>query len=132
MLPLLESDLLTVFEACVEGRLDSVDINWKLHHSAATVVAASKGYPGSYQSGFAITGLEKVVGPVVFHAGTKTDNGKTLTSGGRVLAVTSVGTTLEKALEQSYKALQDIRFDGIYYRKDIGHKALKAGTLVKQ
>jgi phosphoribosylamine-glycine ligase len=128
LLPLLDSDLLSICEACVEGRLDSIQVAWKSQQYAATVVVASQGYPGTYPTGHAISGLDRVNGPLVFHAGTKSADGKIVTSGGRVLAVTSVGPSLEKALEQSYAALQEIKFDGAYYRKDIGYKALNLNT----
>ncbi len=121
---LLKSDLLPILEACATGELDKVDIEWHDGY-AACVVIASCGYPNEYKKGFPITGIEKekkMEDVVVFHAGTKMDNGKLVTSGGRVLSVTATGTTLDEALEKSYAACGVIHFEGMYYRKDIGRR----------
>ena len=123
----LDSDLFEALEACVEGRLSETEFRWKPGASAC-VVAASKGYPGSYITGYPITGLDsanQVPGVEVFHAGTSLVDGKYLTNGGRVLAVTATGDSLEAALQQAYEGIGKIHFDGIYYRHDIGHRALK-------
>ena len=123
----LESDLVDALQAAVEGRLSAAELRWTPGASAC-VVAASAGYPGSYKTGFPITGLDqaaKVPGVQIFHAGTSLSNGEIVTSGGRVLGVTAVATTLEDALDQAYKALAHIHFEGITYRRDIGHRALK-------
>jgi phosphoribosylamine--glycine ligase len=123
----LESDLVDALQAAVEGRLSAAELRWTPGASAC-VVAASAGYPGSYKTGFPITGLDqaaKVPGVQIFHAGTSLSNGEIVTSGGRVLGVTAVATTLEDALHQAYKALAHIHFEGITYRRDIGHRALK-------
>jgi phosphoribosylamine--glycine ligase len=80
----------------------------------------SGGYPGDYEKGKAITGLGKTEGSVVFHAGTKTDNGKVITAGGRVLAVSSWGETMDEALGKSYSNAAGLNFEGVYFRKDIG------------
>jgi phosphoribosylamine--glycine ligase len=123
----LESDLLDVIESCVEGRLSETCFRWKPGASAC-VIAASKGYPGSYTTGCRITGLESaaaVPGVEVFHAGTALVDGQYLTSGGRVLAVTATGDSLESALQRAYDGIGKIHFDGMYYRRDIGHRALK-------
>jgi phosphoribosylamine--glycine ligase len=128
VLPLLKTDLLEIFEAVYEERLSEIKIEWK-DESAACVVMASGGYPQKYSTGFEISGLDEkgqVEGAFVYHAGTKFSQGKFLTSGGRVLGVTSTGKSLEKALESAYKALGAIAFEGMHYRKDIGQRALKA------
>ena len=128
VLPLLKTDLLEIFEAVYEERLSEIKIEWK-DESAACVVMASGGYPQKYSTGFEISGLDEkgqVDGAFVYHAGTKFSQGKFLTSGGRVLGVTSTGKSLEKALESAYKSLGAIAFEGMHYRKDIGQRALKA------
>ena len=124
VLPLLESDFLEVAMACVEGRLDQVDVRWK-DGAAACVVLASGGYPGKYSSGFPIAGLE-VESPntVVFHAGTKYEDGIIVSAGGRVLCVTGLGIDIRQALRVAYGRIQPIRFEGIQYRKDIGWRVL--------
>jgi phosphoribosylamine--glycine ligase len=122
----LDSDLLEALEACVEGRLSETEFRWKPGASAC-VIASSGGYPGSFQTGFEITGLteaKQVAGVQVFHSGTALTEGKLRTSGGRVLGVTAAAATLNEALEQAYKAIEKIHFDGIYFRRDIGHRAL--------
>jgi phosphoribosylamine---glycine ligase len=123
----LESDLLDVLEASVAGRLDDVQLRWKPGASVC-VVAASEGYPGSYTTGHRISGLEeasRVTGVEVFHAGTALVDGGYLTSGGRVLAVTATADSLQAALDHAYEAMGKIHFGGMYYRRDIGHRALK-------
>ena len=122
VLPLLETDLLDIMEAVIDERLESQSITWK-KGCAACVVMASGGYPGSYPKGIVIEGLDKdgqVPGATVYHAGTKLENGTFVTSGGRVLGVTAVGDTLEKALDQAYRAVAGVHFDGAHYRHDIG------------
>jgi phosphoribosylamine---glycine ligase len=124
----LESDLLDALEGCVQGRLNETELRWKPGASAC-VVAASGGYPGSYTTGRRISGLQeagKVSGVEIFHAGTSLVDGEYLTSGGRVLAVTATAESLEAALHSAYKAMGKIHFEGMYYRRDIGHRALKA------
>jgi len=123
----LESELLDALEACVEGRLGETEMRWKPGASAC-VVAASGGYPGSYTTGNRISGLEdaaRVPGVEVFHAGTSLVEGNYITSGGRVLAVTAAAESLEAALHRAYEAMAGIHFEGIYYRRDIGHRALQ-------
>ena len=126
ILPLLASDLLQVFDACLDGTLDQVDVRWH-DGAAATVVAASEGYPGSYPKNREITGLadaEALRDVAVFHAGTKlADDGRVLTNGGRVLAVTATGDDLAGALVRAYNGVEQIRFQGMHYRRDIGAKA---------
>jgi phosphoribosylamine---glycine ligase len=123
----LDSDLFDALEACVEGRLCETELRWKPGASAC-VVAASGGYPGSYTNGHKITGLDEaanIPNVIVFHAGTALVGGEVLTNGGRVLAVTATADTLEDALKRAYYAIGKIHFDGMYYRHDIGHRALK-------
>ena len=123
----LDSDLLDALEACVEGRLSESEFRWKPGASAC-VIASSGGYPGSYQTGFAISGLEeaaKVSGVQIFHSGTARVGGILRTSGGRVLGVSAAADTLAEALAHAYEAIEKIQFEGIYFRRDIGHRALK-------
>ncbi|OGI85777.1 phosphoribosylamine--glycine ligase [Candidatus Nomurabacteria bacterium RIFCSPLOWO2_01_FULL_39_17] len=124
---LLETDILDMFDACIDGTLDKIKIEWK-NLSACTIVLASEGYPGNYEKGKVISGIEdaeKNTDVVIFHAGTKTENGKLITNGGRVLGVSAIGKNLEEALATAYNAVSKIKFDGMQYRKDIGKKALK-------
>lgn len=124
-----ESDLVDALEACVEGRLSDTELRWRPGASAC-VVASSQGYPGSYTTGQPITGLDeaaKIPGVEVFHAGTSQLDGAYLTNGGRVLAVTAAADSLENALGLAYQGMSKIHFDGMYYRRDIGHRALKKG-----
>lgn len=127
ILPLLRSDLLDVLEACVDGALSPCGVRWR-DGAAATVVAASEGYPGSYPKGRAITGTAEAAafpGVTVFHAGTRrAEDGQLLTAGGRVLAVTGVGADLRAALARAYAGIAQIHFAGMHYRRDIGAKAL--------
>ena len=122
----LDSDLLEALEACVDGRLSESEFKWKPGASAC-VIASSGGYPGSYQTGFEITGLDQVAKMPevqVFHSGTALSGGVARTSGGRVLGVTAAADTLAEALGKAYEAVGKIRFEGMYYRRDIGHRAL--------
>ncbi len=127
---LLETDLLDIVLACVNGTLANLNISWK-SGASANIVIASGGYPENYEKGKKISGIEeaeKIEGVVVFHAGAKqNENGELVTNGGRVLGVSAVGETLEKALETAYRAAAMIHFDGMYYRKDIGKTALAMG-----
>lgn len=118
VLPLLKTDLIDIMEASIEGKLDKIQIEWE-DKKAVCAVAVSNGYPGEYQTGFEITGLEKVKEAFVYHAGTALKDGKITTSGGRVLAVTSIGDSYEEAREKVYREIKKIRFEGMYYRKDI-------------
>lgn len=122
ILPLLENDLAAVMMACVDGRLYSQPVTFK-PGSCATVVMASKGYPGHYPTGLPITGLEEAnaqPGVSVFHAGTETKAGQVVTAGGRVLTVSAVGSTRDEALDRAYAGVEKIHFDGAHYRTDIG------------
>jgi phosphoribosylamine--glycine ligase len=123
----LESDLVDALEACIDGRLNETELRWAPGASAC-VVASSAGYPGSYKTGFPITGLSaaaRVPGVQIFHSGSALKNGQLLTAGGRVLGVTAAAPSLEEALDRAYQAMQEIHFEGIYYRRDIGHRALR-------
>ena len=122
---LLKTDLLDILEACVDGTLAKLAIEW--HSGFATcVVIASGGYPDEYKKGVPLRGIadaERVPDVVVFHAGTKFDGGLK-TSGGRVLGITAIGNTLCDALDRAYEAAKFVQFEGMQYRHDIGAKAL--------
>ena len=123
----LESDLVDALEACIDGRLAETELRWTPGASAC-VVASSAGYPGSYKTGFPITGLgaaAQVPGVEIFHSGSAQVGGQLLTDGGRVLGVTAAAPSLEEALARAYQAMAEIHFEGIYYRHDIGHRALR-------
>jgi len=123
---LLDTDILDIIDACIDGTLDKMEIKWK-DLSACTIVLASGGYPEKYEKGKEISGIESAemeTDIIVFHAGTKEEGGKLLTNGGRVLGVTATGENLEKALEKAYNAVKKISFEGMQYRKDIGRKLL--------
>jgi len=119
ILPLLESDLLDVILACLDGRLNAIDLRWRAGE-CATVVAASPGYPGAYPKGHIIHGLENIVEAQIFHAGTARSDGQIVTSGGRVLAISAAGADLDAALKTAYAAIGQIHFDGMHFRTDIG------------
>lgn len=122
VLPLLKTDLLTIFKAVRDERLADVKVEFS-DGAAACVILASGGYPQKYQTGFEIHGLDamgQAPGVTVYHAGTRLEDGKFLTSGGRVLGVTAVGSDLSEALARSYAAAEKIVFEGVHYRKDIG------------
>ncbi|MCM8809874.1 MAG: phosphoribosylamine--glycine ligase [Candidatus Omnitrophica bacterium] len=119
ILPRMESDLVEVCESVIEGSLNKINIKWKEEKSLC-VILASKGYPGEYEKGKEIKNLDKVEDVVLFHAGTKLENGKILTDGGRVLGVCGIDKDIEKLRGKVYKAVQTIDFEGKHYRKDIG------------
>ena len=128
ILPRLENDLVDVMLACAEQRLDEVELSWR-DEWAVAVVLTSAGYPGSYEKGKVITGVDDadaLDGVTVYHAGTAvTDTGELVTSGGRVLAVTALGDTFEAARDLAYAACEKIDFEGKTLRHDIGLKALR-------
>jgi phosphoribosylamine--glycine ligase len=130
VLPLLTTDLLTIMQAVTEERLSEVPVEFD-KGSACCVVAASGGYPQSYETGLPISGLTEggLEGASVFHAGTRLTDQGLLTSGGRVLGVTAVDDCLEKAIENAYQKLKQIEFKGMHFRTDIGQRALKARGL---
>jgi phosphoribosylamine--glycine ligase len=122
ILSLLETDLLDIFEAVVDERLAGIDIKWR-PGAACCVVMASGGYPGGYEKGYEISGLDKVPEDImVFHAGTTIKNGTYYTNGGRVLGVTAVGQSLRAAVDRAYEGVDIIGFKDAHYRKDIGRK----------
>lgn len=128
VLPLLDTDLCDIFEAVYNEKLADMDIKWK-SECCSCVVMASGGYPQSYDKGIEMFGMDdkgQVDGVFVYHAGTKYENGKFYTNGGRVIGVTATGATLQKALDRSYAAVEKIKFDKAHYRKDIGKRALSA------
>ena len=127
VLPRLKTDIIDIFEAINNETLSELDIEWA-DEACACVIIASGGYPKSYPKGLEITGLENGQrdGVTVYHAGTALKDGKLVTSGGRVLGVTALGSDLKEALEKSYAAVEKIDFENKHYRKDIGHRALNA------
>ncbi len=125
VLPRLKTDIMDIFEAINNETLSELDIEWS-DEACTCVIMASGGYPKSYPKGIEITGLTEgqLDGVTVYHAGTAINDGRLVTSGGRVLGVTALGNTLEEALEKSYAAVDKIKFENAHYRKDIGQKAL--------
>ncbi|EAX46909.1 phosphoribosylamine--glycine ligase [Thermosinus carboxydivorans Nor1] len=125
VLPLLASDLVMIMEACVDGRLHEIDIAWA-DGAAVCVVAAAGGYPGPYRKGDVISGLAaaEAAGALIFHAGTAISDGKLVTSGGRVLGVTACAETIATAVDKAYRAINNINFANIHYRRDIAQRAL--------
>lgn len=124
VLPLLESDLFEIMQACQNETLDQVDVKWS-DEACACVVEASGGYPVKYEKGFEIHGLDENgqhEGVTVYHAGSKKENGKYYTNGGRVLGITAKGNDLQEALDKAYAAVKEITFDKMHYRTDIGKK----------
>ncbi len=127
ILPRLKSDLAEIFAKTAAGELDSCEIEW-FEDCAVCVVAASGGYPGSYAKGKEITGLDeagKLPDTIIFHAGTAEKDGKITTSGGRVLGITATAPGLEEAIAKTYRAVDEIDFEGMYYRKDIAAKGVR-------
>jgi phosphoribosylamine--glycine ligase len=123
----LESDLVEALEACIDGRLSQTDLRWSVGASAC-VIASSAGYPGSYQTGFPISGLSaagRVPGVQIFHSGSASVGNELVTAGGRVLGVTAAAASLQEALDRAYQAMAEIEFEGMYYRRDIGYRALR-------
>ncbi len=119
VLPRIKNDLLEIFKTFKDKNLNSINLNID-ERTAATVVLVSGGYPEKYQKNLQIHGLNDVKNSLVFHAGSKYENGNTYTNGGRVLAITSLDQNLELALKGSYESASKISFEGMYYRKDIG------------
>jgi len=119
IIPRIKSDLVEMFIATAKGKLDDLEVLIDDRY-AASVILASDGYPGSYEKGKQISGLENVENSIIFHAGTADDKGIIKTNGGRVMAITSLGDTLEEALTESYKSIESIDFVGKTFRKDIG------------
>ena len=123
ILPLLKSDLAEIFLATIDGTLDSLNIEWE-DSAAVCIVLASGGYPKKYRSGYEIDGLTacEETGALVYHAGTKEENGRFYTAGGRVLGVVQKGKTLKDAIAAGYESVKAIHFQDMHYRKDIGVK----------
>lgn len=119
VIPRLKSDLVELFLAVANEKLDEVSLEID-SRSATTIMVVSGGYPEDFEKGKVILGIENVTDSIVFHAGTKTENGAVVTNGGRVLAVTSYGETFQEAIKKSYQNIQKLHFDTMYYRKDIG------------
>ena len=119
IIPRLKNDLVDVLLATAKQKLDTIDVEFD-DRFATTVMMVSGGYPEAYEKEKEIKGLDKVADSIVFHAGTKLKDNKIVSNGGRVLAVTSYGATFNEALQKSYKSIKDIKFDKLYYRKDIG------------
>jgi phosphoribosylamine--glycine ligase len=124
VLPLLESDLLTVMQAVTAGKLGECEVKFRKAH-ACCVVLASAGYPGSYGKGYAIT-IPEAVRPNVYVAGAALEDGGIVTSGGRVLGVTAVEDSLPAAVRSAYALAEQVTFENRYFRKDIGQRALNA------
>jgi phosphoribosylamine---glycine ligase len=125
ILPRLKTDLMDIFLACVSGGLDQLQLEWS-EQAAVCVIMASAGYPGPYEKGEVITGLETQSGnTVVFHSGTAKEKGQVVTNGGRVLGVTAIGDTIEMARSGAYAAVNQIHFEGAHYRTDIAASAQK-------
>jgi phosphoribosylamine---glycine ligase len=127
VLPLLKTDIISLFLTCIDGGLGKMKLEIE-KGACINVVLASKGYPGNYEKGKEIKGLEYFKdkdGLMVFHAGTRKDGDKTVTAGGRVLNVTAIGKDIKSAIDKVYKNIDQISFEGVYYRRDIGKRALK-------
>ena len=119
VLPRLKNDIVEIFKAISEGRLDEIELEID-NRAATTVMMVSGGYPEAYEKGKEITGLEMVEGSIPFHAGAVIKDDKIVTSGGRVLAMTSFGETYQEAIKKSYQNIEKLHFDKMNYRKDIG------------
>jgi phosphoribosylamine--glycine ligase len=122
----MQSDIVPIMEACADGTLNTCSLEWK-PETAVCVVMASEGYPGLYEKGRLIRGLDPanaMPGVTVFHAGTKQSGNDIVTSGGRVLGVTALGGNVQMAIEKAYQAVGKIQWQGAQFRKDIGQKAL--------
>jgi phosphoribosylamine--glycine ligase len=124
VIPRLKNDLVALFIAVANQKLDEIQLEID-SRSATTIMVVSGGYPEDYEKGKVISGLEKVTDSLVFHAGTKTENGAVVSNGGRVLAVTSFGDDFQEAIKKSYQNINQLHFDTMYYRKDIGFDLLR-------
>jgi phosphoribosylamine--glycine ligase len=123
ILPRLESDLIEVFNAVIDRKLEQTEIKWKNNHCVSLVIS-SKGYPGKYETGTPINGLEDATEAQVIHAGTKEEDGIIKTNGGRVLNIVTTGDTLLEAIDLAYSQIKKVDFEGMFYRTDIGKKEL--------
>jgi phosphoribosylamine--glycine ligase len=120
VMPRLKSDLVEIFEAIANQELDKITLEID-ERAATTIMVVSGGYPEDYEKGKEIFGLENITDSIAFHAGTKLENGKVVTNGGRVIAVTSYGNDFHEAIKKSYQSIAKLQFDKMYYRKDIGN-----------
>jgi phosphoribosylamine--glycine ligase len=128
LLPRMKSDLLPLLESTIDGKIDTCTVEWDTR-AAVTVVLAAAGYPGKYETGKPISGLNeaaKLEDVQIFHAGTKRANGEIRTAGGRVLAVTALGSTIKEARQRAYDAVSRIQFENCKYRRDIALSAVAA------
>ena len=124
VIPRLRSDLLEVLDAVLSERLSKVQLEWDTR-PAACVVLASGGYPGAYETGKVIAGLDQVPSDtLVFHAGTTMSDHSLVTAGGRVLGITALGDTIEEAVRRAYQGVDQVDFEGMHFRRDIAHRAL--------
>ena len=123
VIPRLKSDLVELFQAVATQTLNEVALEID-ERSATTIMVVSGGYPEEYDKGFEISGLKKIQDSIAFHAGTKLDNNKVVTNGGRVIAITSFGDNFQEAIKKSYQNIEKLHFDKMYYRKDIGFDLL--------
>ena len=119
VIPRIKSDFVTLFQAVADQKLNELTLEID-SRSAATIMVVSGGYPEDYEKGFEISGIETITDSLVFHAGTKVDGTKTVTNGGRVLALTSFGDSFDEAIKKSYQNIEKLHFDKMYFRKDIG------------
>ncbi|HHJ01026.1 MAG TPA: hypothetical protein ENJ81_02455 [Candidatus Aerophobetes bacterium] len=125
-LPRLKNDLLEVLWAVHTGNLHKINLEWR-HHAAVCVILASRGYPGKYEKGKEIQGLEnlaRIKNVFPFFAGVKKEDGKLVTSGGRVIGVTALADSLKRSVQDVYRAVNKVYFEGMYYRRDIGRTGL--------
>ena len=131
VIPRLKNDLIDIINDIIDGRLSAGSLDWD-ERPCVCIVGASGGYPGSYKKGKLILGLQDVAGAkdiILFHAGTKLSGQQVLTDGGRVLGVTALGEDIKETIDRAYQAIEKIDFEGIYYRKDIGYRALERGAV---
>ena len=119
VLPRLKNDFVEILQAMADGTLDKINIEID-ERAATTIMTVSGGYPEAYEKGKVITGVDKITESIPFHAGAQIKDGNILTSGGRVMAITSYGNTYQEAIKKSYQSIEKLHFDKIYYRKDIG------------
>ncbi|MCL4159809.1 UNVERIFIED_CONTAM: hypothetical protein GTU68_021941 [Idotea baltica] len=119
VLPRLKNDFVEILQAMANGTLNKIDIDID-DRAATTIMTVSGGYPEAYEKGKEITGVDAIVDSIPFHAGAQLKDGKIVTSGGRVMAITSYGNTYQEAIKKSYQSIEKLHFDKIYYRKDIG------------
>ena len=127
VIPRIKSDLVELFAACGNGTLHNYELEID-DRIATTVMLVSGGYPEAYEKGKTITGIDSVTDSIVFHAGTKQKSGEIVTSGGRVIAVTSFGKTMKEALHKSFKSAETISFESKYFRSDIGFDLVNEPT----